>query len=147
MALDGGGGGGGGPVGVANTFTGPASAFEVIGEHVYVLTGSIDADNNVTNLFEATTGNYYVLAKLQPLHFSTGSSDNATFQIYMNGIEVITTLIDGYAAAATSPAVSPFNEINFIIPAYTVLKVDGYNRSSSATIGLGFVLTGRRYRD
>jgi len=145
MALLGGGvGGAGNPLG--GSFTGPASAFEVIGKHVYVLTGSIDADNNVTNLFEATTGNYYTVAKLQPLHFSTGSSDNATFQIYMNGTEVITTLIDGYAAAATSAAVSPFNEINFIIPTYTVLKVDGYNRSSGSTIGLGFVLTGRRYK-
>ena len=135
-------GGAGNPVG--GSFTGPASAFEVIGEHVYALTGSIDADNNVTNLFEATTGNYYTVAKIQPLHFSTGSSDNATFQIYLNGVEVITTLVDGYPASA---AASPFNEINIIIPAYTVVKVDGYNRSSSSTIGLGFVLTGRRYRE
>jgi len=134
--------GAGNPLG--GSFTGPASAFEVIGDHVYVLTGSIDADNNITNLFEATTGNYYTVAKFQPLHFSTGSSDNATFQIYMNGQEVITTLADGYPASA---AASPFNEINLIIPAYTVVKVDGYNRSSSSTIGLGFVLTGRRYRD
>ena len=135
-------GGAGNPVG--GSFTGPASAFEVIGEHVYALTGSIDADNNVTNLFEATTGNYYTVAKIQPLHFSTGSSDNATFQIYLNGVEVITTLVDGYPASAAG---SPFNEINIIIPAYTVVKVDGYNRSSSSTIGLGFVLTGRRYRE
>ena len=143
MALLGGGvGGAGNPVG--GSFTGPASAFEVIGDHVYVLTGSIDADNNVTNLFEATTGNYYTVAKLQPLHFTTGSADNATFQIYMNDVEVITTLVDGYPAAAAG---SPFNEINFIIPAYTVVKVDGYNRGSSATIGLGFVLVGRRYRE
>ena len=35
MALDGGGGGGGGPVGVSNSFTGPAEALELIGEHAY----------------------------------------------------------------------------------------------------------------
>ena len=45
MALDGG-GGGGGPIGVSNTFTGPAEALEIIGDHCYAYSGGQGSTEN-----------------------------------------------------------------------------------------------------
>ena len=41
MGLDGGGGGGGGILGVTGSFTGPAQALELIGNHAYAFSGGV----------------------------------------------------------------------------------------------------------
>ncbi len=74
MALDGG-GGGGGLLGSANTFTGTANSIEILGDHCYVYSGSQDFDGTETTVCEFTTGNYYVIGKLQAGSPNDGSDD------------------------------------------------------------------------
>ena len=139
MALDGGGGGGGGPVGVANSFTGPAQAVEVMGDHGYSYSGSIAVPNTQTDLNSFTTGNFYTVAKWYPI-YSEESGDNMQFRIFFNESQIYQTTLDSRLVG------SPYQWIELIIPPYTEVLITCDNKSSSSGVSMASNITGRIYR-
>lgn len=138
--------GGGGILGVSNSFTGPASAMEIIGDHAYSYSGFFAANSSSVTYLDFITGNYYFVGQFQfntPLEEADPTAGiEATCRVDFNG-----------AGVAMLKASSDFNDNangsvtqNFIIPAYTVVtvKVDCHqtdaNRLGSATF------VGRIYR-
>ena len=94
MAILGGGPGGGGPIGVVNSFTGPSTSIEVIGEHAYAYSGVVTVNNNETSLIgPVTTGNYTIVGNIQfyARGVSSGSqpSPNLQFKVKLNGAEIM----------------------------------------------------------
>ena len=83
-----GGGGGGGIVGVGNTFTGPAEALELIGDHCYAYSGGVNVPDSETTLLNFTTGNYYSVVDIQ-VSSSDAAGDNYEFRMSMNGAEIM----------------------------------------------------------
>jgi len=145
MALDGG-GGGGGPIGAGNSFTGPSTAIEVIGNYVYAYSGAVTVNNSETPLIgPITTGNYTIVGNIQfyARGVSTGSqpSPNLQFKVKLNGAEIMS-----YATfdSATDAAVRVKNEI--IIPPYTIVECTGINAETSADVDLLCTLNGRLLR-
>jgi len=139
MALDGGGGGGGGPVGVANSFTGPAQAFEVMGNHGYSYSGSVAVPNVDTILNSFTTGNFYTVAKWYP-GYAEESGDNMQFRIFFNESQIYQTTLDSRLVG------SPYQWIELIIPPYTEVVVNCNNKSNPGGVSVTSTITGRIYR-
>lgn len=145
MGLDGGGGGGGGILGVGNSFTGPATALEIIGDHAYAYSGLIAASTSSVTYLEFTSGSYYFVGQFQfnaPLEEADpGSGVEASCRIDFNGTGIV--LVKGNTDLNNEEgSVSQ----NIIIPPYTIVavKVDCHqtdaNRFGSATF------VGRIYR-
>ena len=59
------GGGPGGPVGSSNSFTGTASALELIGDHAYCFPGLNVASATPVVVIAFTSGNYYLVGEFQ----------------------------------------------------------------------------------
>ena len=144
MAIDGG-GGGGGLLGVSNSFTGPAEALEVIGDHAYAFSGVTGATNAQVDRLSFTSGNYYFVGRLT----CNGSVDvtglgngNVTgWIVSFNGAEVARILTDTAAAYIFNVAYN-----NIIIPPYTEVKVASISDGNDATRQTSCSLTGRIYR-
>jgi len=138
MGLDG--DGGGGILGVGNTFTGPAQALEVMGDHAFAYSGVIDAgassSADVTYL-SFTSGNYYLVGTLQCSFSSSGGNDNFT-EVTFNGSTIIKSTAD---AAPDMAYLMPFN---IIIPPYTDVVVKW--GIGNITVGCAWWIVGRIYR-
>ena len=145
MALDGGGGGGGGPVGVSNSFTGPAEALEIIGDHIYAYSGEFGASTSSQTLISATTGNYYAVVELTvcgPVEYATPADGRVTnFRVQFNGTTLFTV------AASTSLQNSEIHGlIPMIIPPYTEVKIEGDSSANDSQFKFSCIITGRIYR-
>lgn len=140
MALLGGGvGGAGNPVG--GSFTGPAQALEIIGNHCYAYSGQISADNNDTTLFTFTTGNYYTVGIFQPQYLvSSPASEDYRFKISLNGAIIGMTVLENASVS------TPFQEVELIIPAYTEVEIVCKNVTNTNATNMGGIITGRIYR-
>jgi len=141
MGLDGGGGGGGGILGVTGSFTGPAEALEIVGEHCYAYSGPVtDAASGAadTTVLNFTSGNYYAVVEVS---FVTdhGTGNDAYLDILFNNSTVYKGTFD--ASQVHTVVEQPFN---LLIPAYTEVLVkwgiDG------VTNALSFIMVGRVYR-
>ena len=137
MAL-GGGGGGGGPVGFSNSFTGPAEALELIGDHCYAYSGDIIVGTSATTMLKFTTGNYYSLVNVQ-LNYTEDQTSNATYQILMNG-----TVIQKWVGTGSMEPHMPQNVVPIVIPPYTEIEVQAETAGSGR--GQCASITGRIYR-
>ena len=115
------------------------SNFRYVGDFVYILTGSITVDNNVSILFEGTSGKGIIVAKFQPVYFSTDSPDNPAFRLYFNDIMIQVIVL------THSADYSPYEEVELLLPPLTKFKVDSYNRTDSSNIDVGINFTGRVY--
>ena len=145
MAI-GGGGGGGGPVGFANSFTGPAEALEVIGDHAYAYSGPISAAQSPITALSFTSGNFYLVGRInfdgntQTYTPQTGVEASICL-IYFNG-----SLVSDMKTGTTSETMPASNWTDIIIPPYTevIATVDASSDDSNyyATIRI----TGRIYR-
>jgi len=136
MALDGG-GGGGGPVGFANSFTGPSEALEIIGNHCYAYSGSANPGTGPTTYLTFTTGNFYVVGRIEVNADWTGTGgNNFQVEIYLNGVKIVAERDVG------NDYVPGDAEFHIIIPAYTQVQVDLSGASAPANANL----TGRIYR-
>ena len=136
-----GGGGGGGIVGVGNTFTGPAEALEVYGDHAYAYSGVKSINNATATFLEFTTGNYYFVGTIMGGR-NMKSTAESTIIIYFNGGIVYQAKFDN---GASQTLVIPFSAPgHLIIPAYTVVKVE--LEVNDAPDNLSLALTGRIYR-
>jgi len=128
-------GGAGNPVG--GSFTGPAEALEVIGNHHYALSGSIQFDTNETTMIDTQTGNYYSKSFIQ-YGMPSATSGDITTHVYFNGVEVMGHETNDSATLDRRDA------LKLIIPPYTDVKVTIQLSTGSST---GFCsITGRIYR-
>ena len=126
-------------IGANTIFAGGSKAFSFIDDRIYGYTGAVNADNNETTLFESQTGKAYAVAKFQPVYFSTSSTDDATFILKFNGVNVYTCTV------TSSTTDTPFQLVDLIIPPLTLVTLTGYNRTDTSTIAIGGIFTGRVY--
>ena len=134
------GGGGGGILGASNSFTGPAEALEVMGDHAYAYSGVIDAGASSsadTTFLSFTSGNFYLVGTLQCAFESSGGNDNFT-SVLFNGSEIISAQIDN------QPDMAYLMPFHIIIPPYT--KVEVKWGIGNVTVGCSWWITGRIYR-
>jgi len=126
-------------IGANTIFAGGSKAFSFIDDRIYGYTGSVSVDNNETTLFDSQTGKAYVIAKFQPVYFDTASTDDATFILKFNGVNVYTCTV------AESNKGTPFQLVDLIIPPLTQVTLTGYDRTGTGPINIGGIFTGRVY--
>ena len=127
----------GNPVG--GSFTGPAQALELVGDHCYAYSGVQVVGNTETTLLLFETGNYSSVIKWYPVFFVT-TTDNCTWKSYLNGSLVQQTEAD---STTDNNETVP---LRMVIPAYTQVKVTSINSAGGGNKDLGVSLTGRIYR-
>ena len=144
MGLDGG-GGGGGILGVGGSFTGPAEALEIIGDHAYAYSGLAAAATTSDTRFSFTTGNYYFVGRLTcNASVDPTGTDNGNITAWtmsLNGTQVLSFKVE--SDGEDSPMLG-YNEI--IIPAYTDVVVVSQSNGNSAGRMTSCLITGRIYR-
>lgn len=131
-------GGAGNPVG--GSFTGPAEALEIVGDHAYAYSGVInDASSGAADALalKFTSGNYYFVGVLDMLT-DTLVNDQRYLDVTFNGTSVFKGSWDNEPYALGGGPVT-----TLIIPTYTEVEVKwGSSADKNATL----VLTGRIYR-
>jgi len=137
MALLGGGvGGAGNPVG--GSFTGPAEALEIVGDHAYAYSGSIDINSGATAL-DFTTGNYYFVGKIYFTgNYDDGGDNFITFSVDLNGTTVLSNKERRQLGQVSD---QPFD---LIIPPYTEVSAKFAAMGVSAEFNANMV--GKIYR-
>ena len=140
MQRDGGPGGGGQGHGTGASFTGPAEALEIVGNHAYAYNRQAVNDDTAT-FFEFTTGNYYFVGTITGGRNMKSAAESA-IEIYFNDSKIYEAKYDnGIGSTLVIPFSSPGH---LIIPAYTAVRVDMEVNDASDTIAL--ILAGRIYR-
>jgi hypothetical protein len=116
--------------------SGTGSGLNYVGNHVYAISGSIEADNNNTTLLDFTTGGTaYIVAELQ-IGSDAGSGDDFRYSVEFNG----EAIMDSYAQRTDQGFPNFGFPFKFIIPPETrvTIKADnitsGTARSTYATI-------------
>ena len=140
MALLGGGvGGAGNPVG--GSFTGPAEALEIIGDHAYGYNSATVGQETLT-AFEFTSGNYYNVAHIYFNFNATGFSSGAKigFQVTMNDSLIVNAIYGGDQDRTQFP-----QDTQILIPPYTKMNMSWFNDDSSG-IACTLGVVGRIYR-
>jgi len=133
----GGGGGGGTIVGVSNSFTGPAEALEILGNHAYAYSGVITISGGSTadtTCLKFTSGNFYSVVEVAWISDQRGNAGRFV-DILMNGASVYQGSYDDLP--------NQRSPIKLIIPAYTDFEFK-WGCSSSTTVTA--VIAGRIYR-
>ena len=136
--------GAGNPVG--GSFTGPAEALDVYGDHAAAYSGAFGATTVVATRLSFTTGNYLFvgtirLAGMIDLTSASGGSI-ATMSVNMNGQTILVAKTDGTEEDMPSGDVSPL-----IIPAYTEVEVTQDAQNTDDDIKGTISIIGRIYRD
>jgi len=136
----GGGGSGGGPVGSGNTFTGPAEALELVGNHAYAYSGSqsIGGAGVEITLLNFTTGNHYIVGHFQFAILQDTANDFFD-KVYLND-----ALITGYLTTGAQSGTDANNYVTFVIPPYSEVKATSTNIDGTANGCVVFV--GEVYR-
>ena len=135
MALLGGGvGGAGNPVG--GSFTGPAEALEIIGNHGYAYSGMKASSDTPTPYLSFTSGNYTFVGEMEP-SYHTDSGDNVQFYLELNGSNII--------SVSLTSSINVFPNRTVIIPPYSQVEIFVDNLDGG-TSSVGVSLTGRIYR-
>ena len=143
MAAPSGGGGGGGPVGFAgSTFTGPAQAVEIVGDHAYACSGLVPTDNSETHLINTTTGNYYWTVKVMFSYAVEGvQGDNYIYRIKFNGNVIWLHQVNNSTAELQQPYV-----IHLVVPPYTVVEFTSRCDEDTANELITAIFTGKLYQ-
>ena len=144
MQRDGGPGGAGGagnPTG--GSFTGPAEALEIIGDHVYGYSGNVPTDDSETDLLNANSGNYYAAIKVL-FTYATDvptAGDDFLVRIRFNNTIIYQTIIQHVQTQN-----GPQTNINLILPPYTGIRCTAENVTADTTYNQAVVIAGRIYR-
>jgi len=136
-------GGAGNPVG--GSFTGPAEALEVIGNHCYAYSGQVGITDATTNLLSFTSGNYYSRVKVQFFYADEAQGDDVMFKVSMNGSLISTLQIGGSTTVNTHG--NDWDYLELIIPSYTEVTITGENMDDTDLHQVGTTVTGRIYRE
>jgi len=143
MAIDG--GGGGGMLGFSNSFTGPAEAIEIIGDHAYAY-NALQAVTTAAPILQFTTGNYYLVGKLilvSPIKFESGAIASGL----IGAVEVkFNDGVIGYMKHENPNEDMGTTWMEIIIPAYTEVQINHLSDGASAGFITSVSLTGRIYR-
>ena len=146
MQRDGGPGGAGGagnPVG--GSFTGPAEALEILGDHAYAYSGRHGSQtSNVTHL-EFTTGNFLFVGELcfmgtTKMGGLTGG-DISDCQVSFNDLPLFVLKVDTATENMPTELVVPI-----LIPPYTQVLVEVISSGSTADFDTSVNIIGRIYR-
>ena len=134
-------GGAGNPVG--GSFTGPAEALEVIGDHAYAYSGLHAASATDADQLSFQSGNFYLVGKVQlngPSREGSNTGGSTTCVVTFNGVAII--ILRNRTADHESPS-SIWSDI--IIPPYTEVacRVDSASAEAAET---SVSITGRIYR-
>ena len=132
-------GGAGNPVG--GSFTGPAEALEIIGDHAYAYSSAAaqtSGAGEVTKL-EFTSGNYLFVGHLNGANGDL-SADWWKIKLYLNG----TLVISHVQHNGNASFMEDINPMPVLIPPYTEVKVTIQVGSDSDSPNTQFV--GRIYR-
>lgn len=138
-------GGAGNPVG--GSFTGPAEALEVLGDHAYCIPGPIPppTDGSAVTCMEFTSGNYYLrgdltmTGALNANPHGTGFIDS--FRLYFNDVEVMRYKVDTEGEDMPTYLLVPI-----VIPSYTKVKLTAASSSNNTAWEVSTQITGRIYR-
>ena len=133
-------GGAGNPVG--GSFTGPAEALEVLGDHAYAYSGNVGITSSNITMLKFTTGNYYFVGGLE-FHgdFISIGNSNIVTRIEMNNSEIVETTFN-----ATIDSTLLDYPTQIIIPAYTEVVIT-MAQGAGGTIQMQSTLVGRIYRE
>jgi len=132
-------GGGQAGFGSGGSFTGPAEALEVIGNHGYAYNQATSSGNNAADvtMLNFTTGNYYFVGKINYAD-EREQGDKRMIEIEFNGSTIYSNFFDD----APNGFYSPITTI--LIPPYTEFKLNfGIN---GVTITGSISITGEIYR-
>ena len=139
-------GGGQAGFGSGGSFTGPAEALEVIGNHAYAYAGATGASVTEATSLSFTTGNYYFVGVLT-VNGACNVDDLATgttsgFTLKMNG--AIISIMKTDTLSEDMP--STFKNAVIIAP-YTEVEVLTQSEGNAADRLTSVLLTGRIYRE
>jgi len=112
---------GGNPAG--GSFTGPAEALEILGNHAYAYSGVLSINGTETNMLSFTTGNYYFVGTIQ-FQYVQLQGESFQYRFYLNGTEVQGFVWD---SGTTGPVQPPSTILHVIIPPYTVVRATAEN--------------------
>ncbi len=144
MALLGGGvGGAGNPVG--GSFTGPATALEIIGNLAYCYTGNHAASTTSVEAMKFTTGNYNFMGIFQVNAAVSNADDTGTAHTFAQ-IELNGSIISHVIAGRDQSDALTSNQQPLIIPAYTEVVVKLYCDEIQADRYMTATITGEIVR-
>ena len=145
MALDGG-GGGGGPLGSGNTFTGPATTLEIIGDYAYAYNQvGTDQLQSIANTLEFTTGNYLTVGHWTVCGSVNKDNDSGTggidqFYFKLNGSTVMSLKTETQEEDSPQSMVVPV-----IIPPFTKVECAAVCSLNNSNWLVSNSITGRIY--
>ena len=132
-------GGGGAPNVAGGNPAGTGTGLNYIGEHAYAYSGTIASDNNETVMLKFTTGNLYIVGKIQFFEL-TISNDNIEHAVSINSEKVLRVL-----SSQTVGTSEPDPYLPIIIPPYSSIEVTAKNAQGSGDLDSSVTLTGRVY--
>jgi len=144
MQRDGGPGAGGAGAPLGGSFTGPAEALEIVGEHGYGYSGVIDIGTTESNLLSFTTGNFYFVGTVQFM-YSQVANQPFKYRVRLNEAVIAqygVTMAGDYSQAETGPEQ---DVVRIIIPPYTEVRMTAENEGTG-DIGQCVACQGRIYR-
>ena len=125
----------------AASFTGPAEALEVVGDHAYGYNQQNNVNNTTVTMFSFTSGNYLFVGTLA-MGRNMKSAAEAQIDIKFNGSVVYSAKYEnGVGNTLVMPVGTP---LPLIIPAYTEVEITIANDNDDS---YGMILSGRIYRD
>ena len=133
-------GGAGNPVG--GSFTGPAEALEVIGNHAYAYSNVLNSTSSQTVL-NFTSGNYYFVGKIE-MNPAVQYDDQD-----VGALDVCRITLNGSVVGLLVSESTDFyrTSMNLIIPAYTEVTVEVISSDAAADEIITVGLTGQIYRE
>ena len=120
----------------SQTVTGNALQFTNDNKYCWVYSGAVSIDNNYTSILSFQTNSEYLNAKFQPTVFDA-VTDDYEFKVQFNGVQILSTFIDGYKQYA------PYEEVELIIPPFTTVLIEGRNRTNAAFNSVGSIITAK----
>jgi len=136
-------GGAGNPVG--GSFTGPAEALEIIGDHCFAYSGTFPASTTAADMFNFTTGNYYAVIQLQCNGYinlaAIGGGALGAWEVKLNESTVAFLKVTG--SDETSPYVTTQD---MILPPYTKMELECTSTANDSSFLTTATIFGRIYR-
>ena len=148
MQRDGGPGAGGAGNPTGGSFTGPAEALEILGNHAYAYSGQFGTDDTqaLTEMISFTSGNYYFVGQWTVCGAVNKDGDSGTggidqFYLSFNGTNIQSLKTETHEEDQPGSFTVPI-----IIPSYTIVVCEGVSSLDNANWVISQTLTGRIYR-